>query len=240
MTAVRPEGSWKAQALRALGSPGALRVFDTPELVQWLATFGLKVPERTLRRALAEWESSGLVGRAARGLYLNGLASPLTLLEEAAPRLRQGAVVSLATVLGRAGALNNPTHWVTAVVPSDNSSRPVNELESESGSVFRFASLRHDLFLAPTDPLARDAFQPYAAVPTATPEKALLDWLYLSSRGRGAERWPLPPSHDWDMSLLDGPRLDRLATRLGLENELQQFRQGLEAGPRIRIRRKMG
>lgn len=233
--------SWKLQALRALAEPDAPRVFDAPELGQWLQSKGWDVSDRTVRRTLTEWDAATLLERAARGYYLNRQATPTPILEEVAPRLQKGAIVSLATVLGRAGVLNNPTHWVTAVVPSDNASRPPNEMDADKGSKFKFALMRADLLpsLASPDAFSKDALEPYASVPTATPEKALLDWLYVSSRGRGGNRWPLPPSHDWDISYLDEDRLWRLAQRMGLESELGQFRVGLEEHPRVRVRRTM-
>ena len=233
--------SWKIQALRALAEPDAPRVFDATELGKWLQTKGWDVPGRTVRRVLMEWDTAKLIERTARGYFLNHQASPAPTLEEVACRLHEGAIVSLTTVLGRAGVLNNPTHWVTAVVPSDNASRPPNEMDSENGSKFKFALMRPNLLPAPvrSDRFAKDALEPYATVPTATPEKALLDWLYVSSRGRGGNRWPLPPSHDWDIGGLDVERLDRLAKRMGLEDELGQFRVGLEEHPRIRVRRTM-
>lgn len=238
-TPASPALPWKFRALRLLAQDGAPRVFDSTALGQWLEGQGLSVPGRTLRRALNEWEGAALLTKAARGFYLNGQANPQPTLEEAAASIRAGAVVSLGTVLGRAGVLNNPTHWVTAVVPSDASSRPANEMESEGGSLFKFASMRPDLFAAPGTAFARDALEPYAAVPTATAEKALLDWLYVSSRGRGVNRWVLPASQDWDLDYLDSARLDRLAGAMGLEDELAQFKQGLEQSPRVRVRRTM-
>lgn len=233
--------SWKIHALRALAEPDAPRVLDVPTLDTWLQTKGMEIPHRTLRRALSEWDAANLIGRAARGYFLNGQATPEPGLEEVAPLLREGAIVSLSTVLGRAGVLNNPTHWVTAVVSSDNTSKPANEMEADNGSVFKFATMRADLLpqLDRSDAFARDALEPYTSAPTATPEKALLDWLYISSRGRGASRWPLPPSHDWDIGDLDTEKLDRLAQRMGLEDELSQFRVGLEQQPRVRVRRTM-
>lgn len=233
-----PSMSWKFQALRLLSEAAAPRVFDVAELDAWLRTRGLDVPDRTLRRGVAEWEAAGLVQRAVRGVYLNRQATPLPVLEEAAPRMRQGAVVSLGTVLGRAGVLNNPTHWVTAVVPSDNASKLPGEHEADDGSMFRFALLRADLVPTPGTDFAREALEPYAPVPTAVPEKALLDWIYVGSRGRGVSRWPLPPAHDWDVSGLDEGKLQSLAAHMGLTTELGQFLEDVGSQVRVKIRRR--
>ena len=231
-----PGMSWKISALRKL-SESTLRVFTAPELDLWLANEGFDIPVRTARRALQEWESAGLVERVATGIYLNKQLMPLPLPEEAARKLRPGAIVSLGTVLGRAGVLNNPIHWVTAVVPSsDGNSR--REVNMDSGSSFQFAQVRPDLLTSVRLGWGRDALETYAVVPTATPEKALLDWVYLASSPRGAARWALPPAHDWDISGLDEGRLERLSAHMGLEAELNQFRVAVEGEkPRINVRR---
>ena len=228
---------WKVRAIRSLGQEGAPRVFDPVELEAWLNAQLGELPRRTVRRALSEWEASGIVRRAARGLYLNLQAFPEPALEEVASRMRPGAVVSLSTVLGRAGVLNNPTHWVTAIVPSDSPSRPVNQIASDDGSMFVFALMKPELMAGPQDDWSADALEPYAAAPTATPEKALLDWLYVGGRGRGVERWAMPASHDWDVSYLDADRLSRLAERMNLSEELEHFLGGLESGPKIKPKR---
>lgn len=230
-----PALSWKLQAVRALGEPSAPRVFDQAQLRAWMASHGEVPPQRTLLRALGEWEAAGFIHRVARGLYLNRQARPIVLLDEAAAFLREGAVVSLATVLGRAGVLNNPTHWVTAIVPS--TAKGPAEIEADSGSFFRFGHVRPDLLPAPGTPEAADAYVPYAKARTATPEKALLDWLYLTSTPRGAVRWPLPPAHDWDLGDLDRGRLERLAQAMGLEPLLAEFEAGLTGHqPRVSMR----
>lgn len=62
------------------------------------------------------------------------------------------------------------------------------------------------------------------AHPRATPEKALLDWLYLA---RSLRSTLSPPSlQDVDLSELDKARLRRLAKTMGLEQALMQWREG--------------
>lgn len=231
-----PGMSWKIAALRKL-SESSLRVFTAPELDVWLQQEGFDVPVRTARRALQEWETAGIVDRVATGIYLNKQLLPLPLPEEAARKLRPGAIISLSTVLGRAGVLNNPTHWVTAVVPtSEGNAR--REVAMESGSSFQFAQIRPDLLPVSRVGWGKDALEPYAATRTATPEKALLDWIYLASSPRGMARWPLPPAHDWDISSLDTGRLERLSTHMGLAQELQQFEAALASEkPRVSVKR---
>lgn len=228
---------WKANAVRRLGTPGAPRVFGRKELADWLAQGGLHPNERTLLRALQEWEAQDVVGRPARGVYLNRQATPTPLLEDVAQALRPGAVVSLASVLGRAGVLNNPSYWITATLPSTAVKGPV-DVQASDGTVFRFAYMRPDLIAQPDAQWQSDAVDDSAFAPTATPEKALLDWLYLSSSARGAARWPLPALHDLSLDELDADRLDRLAARMELIEPLAQLRQAIDdERPRVKVRR---
>ena len=71
--------------------------------------------------ALARWSRdltrNGALQPVARGVFLNRLAGPAVHAAEAAQYLRRGAVVSLAWVLERSGALNNYGDTVTCVVP---------------------------------------------------------------------------------------------------------------------------
>lgn len=235
MTAPMP---WKMNMIRRLSEPTAPRVFSHADLVSWMQEMGVvEKHRRTLFRALKEWEHAGLIQRVVSGLYLNGQAHPLPTLEEAAGLLRPGAIVSLSTVLGRAGVLNNPTHWVTATVPSTQALTG-RDVEADNGTLFKFARMDPSLLPVKGESWAQDALQPYTAVPTATPEKALLDWLYLSTSPHGATRWPLPPVYDWDLSDLDSDKLTRLATRMGLMEVLSQFQAALEQeAPRVALRR---
>ena len=239
MSSPIPGVSWKFVVAGLMAQPEFPRVFNSGELEQTLQRHGMSPNPRTIRRTLKEWEVAGIVRRVAQGVYLNMQANPQPLLKEAVAKMRPGAIVSLATVLGDSGVLNNPTPWVMAVLPSDVKVRHENEVSSVSGAVFKFAYLRPDLIPNRGESWASDALEPYARVPTATPEKALLDWIYLSASSRGGGRWQLPASHDLDLDYLDSDRLERLASHMGLENELAQFRQGLESAPRLKIRRSM-
>lgn len=229
--------AWKTTALRLLGDPSAPRVFGREELIDYFAQHNLDIPLRTLLRGLREWESAQLVERIAQGVYLNAQHKfPVVTPAEAAHFLRKDAVLSLHYVLGNAGVLNNPSHWITCVLPSSNN-KAVTEVEMDNGLVFRFAYVQDEFF---NTQLKRDALQQYAQVPTATPEKALLDLLYLVASPRGSKRWSLPPVHDWDMDCLDHERLDRLAQQLNMEEPLRVFKDSLDNGsPRVRVARRV-
>lgn len=221
----------RSTALASLADPHAPRVMSPTGLRRWLEPRGLSWQLSTATEALGEWHRMGLVEKVRRGVYLNLRAAPRPTVDEAAPLLRQGAVISLQRVLGQAGVLNNPTDWVTSVLPMGQS-RAVGKIVTDRHT-FVFVGMRDDLVPTTDQAWADDAYQPYAPVRTATPEKALLDWLYLA---QVSPLWRMPPRQDIDLEELDSDRLDRLAQAMGLEAPLHAFRVGKPA-PQQRPRR---
>lgn len=217
------------RALELLAQPAAPRVMAPTPLREWLAAGGVEMGQPAIISALAQWQRLGLVDKIRHGVYLNLRAKPCPQPDEAAPRLREGAVVSLQRVLGQAGVLNNPSAWITCVLPLSQS-RAVGTIDT-GRHVFQFAGMRDDLLPSPTADWAEDAYQPYAQVTTATPEKALLDWIYLS---QASPLWRLPPRQDIEVEDMDAERLDRLATRMGLAEQLASF---VDNRPVLRRRR---
>ena len=217
----------KSSVLAALASPGAPRVFSPSSLQTWLADRQLIIPARTLSMSLIEWTQSGAMDRINSRVYLNGRARPRPTLDEAASHLRPGAVVSLQRALAHVGVLNDPSPWITATVSSADTTK-VGKVETDGGT-FRFATLPEAMVVRPGHALYQDAIdssRPWMA----TPEKALLDWLHLSSTPRGASSWPLPSAFDWNINILDQDRLDRLANGLGVSEMLFDFQGKIGLG----------
>ena len=108
---------WSTRLELLLAEPSALRVLDTPSIIQLARNVrqGISKPsvERWIRQAVAAIR----LQRVVRGLFLNRLITPPPQLCEAAVWPRPGAVISLQTALGDSGVWNNHTEWVTAVVP---------------------------------------------------------------------------------------------------------------------------
>lgn len=228
---------WRPMVERRLAKPDAPRVMSPETLAEWLDAQGLAAPARTLARALQAWCEKGLLSSPVRGVYLNRQVHPLVLPEEIAQLLRPGAILSMSTVLGRAGILNNPTYWISATLPTDATKGPV-DITLDDGRMLRFAYMRPDFIAGPGHPMAGDALDPDASAPSATPEKALLDWLYLSSSARGGSRWPLPALHDLDLDDLDAGRLDRLAGWMQMQGPLAQLRHAWDNDrPRVKVGR---
>lgn len=154
-----------------------------------------------------------------RGLYLNQLAAPRPLAAEAAGFIRTGAIVSLQTVLGEAGITNNFPDLVTSVIPHDrghvSSVRPVKAADIE----FRFHSMPVRLLNEQAGEL-EDRLDVDFKYLRATPEKALLDWLYL---GASPFSKIAGPPLDIEIERLQTSRLRRLAQSMELVEQLKAW-----------------
>jgi hypothetical protein len=179
-----------------------------------------KPPARnTLFRWVRDQVASGVLRPVTRGLYLNQLAAPKPLAAEAAGFIRTGAIVSLQTVLGEAGISNNFPDVVTSVIPHERgrvpSVRPVKAADIE----FRFHAMPARLLDAQAGEL-EDRMDLDVKYARATPEKALLDWLYL---GVSPYSKITTPPLDLEIERLDASRLRRLARSMDLAEELKNW-----------------
>ena len=217
--------AWKQALERQLSEPGAPAAITLGALSRAASIArGADIPDRTLHAWIADAIARNRLAPLVRGLYLNRFTSPPGRLADAVPHVRRDAVVSLHTALDEAGAYNNPPHGVTAVVPLDiGPTRPrVGTVTTAQGPVYVRAIPRHILEAgAVEDRLDLDRGH---AHPRATPEKALLDWLYLARSPRSTLSPPL--LQDVDIGELDKARLRRLAKAMGLEQTLTRWREG--------------
>jgi hypothetical protein len=214
---------WTTRLELALADSAALRVLDKTSVVRLARDARPDVSEATVERWIQEAVSANRLLRVVRGLYLNRLISPPAQLSEAAVWLRPGAVISLQTVLGDAGVWNNFTDWVTPVVPlSPRYTIPsLGRLETAAG-IFVFRGLPETILEGGRE---EDRLASGATYRRATPEAALLHWLYLcnSPRSRMSE-----PPLDMDLAILNAQRLERLARAMQLSGVLEGwlFRAG--------------
>lgn len=209
---------WTTRLELALSEPTALRVLDKRSIVRVAKDARAEVSDPTVERWIQEAVSANRLRRVVRGLYLNGLINPPATLSEAAVWLRPGAIVSLQTVLGDAGVWNNFTDWVTAVVPlSRRYTTPSLGRIETAGGVFVFRGVPESILEAGRD---EDRLVTNVSYRRATPEAALLHWLYLSNSPRS--RMSAPPL-ELDLDLLNRQRLKRLAGAMGLAELLAAF-----------------
>lgn len=182
---------------------------------------GGPVPASSLTHWLKTARTRNKLLPVVAGLYLNRYRASPGSLADAVHWLRADAIVSLNTVLGDAGILNNPSQLVTAVVPL-NRGAPLPKLGrqvTQAGTVQFFGLPRRILDAGETD----DRLEPVASRDhaRATSEKALLDWLYLAKSPRS--RRTSPPKSDIDLALLNRRRLKRLAMAMDIKLELDTW-----------------
>lgn len=233
---------WQMALEAALSADDAPAVLDRDLLGRLSRTSraGDPVPVSSLTHWLKAARARGKLQPVVAGLYINRFRARPGTLEDAAHWLKLDAVLSLNTVLGDAGVLNNPSHTVTAVVPIDPGAPPpkLGRMPTRAGMLQFFGLPRRILEAGePEDRLAASIGEDHVR---ATPEKALLDWLYLGLSPRS--RRTLPPKEDIDLDLLDRVRLKRLARTMGLEEALADWLAGRRRSkrPEGRLRRRGG
>lgn len=210
---------WTTRLELAFAAPDALRVFDKASIVRLARGVRASLSGPTIERWIQDAVSANRLQRVVRGLYLNRLIHPPAQLCEAAIWLRPGAVVSLQTVLGDSGVWNNFTDWVTAVVPLSRryTTPSLGRLETAAG-IFIFRGLPEAILETGRD---EDRLVSGATYRRATPEAALLHWVYLSNSPRSDLS---TPPFDLDLGLLDLRRLKRLSSAMHLSESLATWR----------------
>ncbi len=209
---------WTTRLELALGKPAALRVLDKRSIVRVARDVQPDISEPTVERWIQEAISAGRLQRVVRGLYLNRMIDPPAQLCEAAVWLRPGAEISLQTVLGDSGVWNNFTDWVTAVVPlAQRYTTPSLGRQETAAGTFVFRGLPEPVLEAGRE---EDRLVSGVTYRRATPEAALLHWLYLSNSPRSRMS---PPPLDVDLDALDRRRLSRLARAMRLSEPLEQW-----------------
>jgi hypothetical protein len=182
-----------------------------------------KLPARnTLFRWIREQTKNGALRPVTRGLYINQLARPLPTAADAAAFVRGGAIVSLQTVLGEAGVTNNYSDIVTCVLPHSKDHKPSVRPVKAERIEFRFHAMPARFVDEHAGELA-DRMDLDFKYPRATPEKALLDWIYL---GASARTKIAGPPFDIDADRLKRVRLQRLAKAMSLESQLKTYLEG--------------
>jgi hypothetical protein len=178
-----------------------------------------KAARNTIFKWIRQQTDAGVLRPVTRGLYLNQLARPQPAAAEAANFVRSGAIVSLQTVLGDGGVTNSYSDIITSVLPVRGgvaqSSRPV----VANGIEYRFHVMPSRL-LDDEAGAVEDRMDLDVLYPQASPEKALMDWIYLGASPRTKLA---PPPLDIDLERLDKRRLKRLADRMKLSDQLGEY-----------------
>lgn len=227
--------SWKLHAEARL-MRGETPAVLTTGMLEMLAVDGAPEPpsKPTFQRWVQQLVQSQKLRPVIRGVYLNRLGHRDVSPAAAAHWIRSRSIVSLTWVLEQAGLTNNFGDTMTCVIPTDPSwpNPQISDRQTAAGT-FRFFAMPAHLTDERTGPLEdiRDLRFDY---PRTTPEKALLDWIYLGASPRS--RMTRPPL-DLETEPLNRARLKRIARRMGIVNELQAWqeeRARFQADPDVR------
>lgn len=217
---LRGSVEWKFSLMGGLATQGTPRVFTAAALLDFVHRYRPSASASTARAVADALVAAGALRRVSSGLFLNMRALPPADLTEAASHIRSGAVISLHSVLGACGFLNNPSAVVMAVLPSSAAQRPrLGDVKTSSGDRFRFYGLA-EKFFPETDADRWGLLQPGRPCATFRPEAALLQWLHLA----GMQRSSLTaPPLDVDMEAVDVELLNSLAKRWELSHQLEHW-----------------
>lgn len=138
---------WRYELLGLLGSSEFTRVCTTEELARLIRRVRPRANDNTIHSAISGLMKADALQKVSRGLYLNCRCRPAVEVAEASQHIRRGSIVSLESVLGECGFLNNPSAIVTAVVPQYPGQAPnVGLIKTSGGQVFRFHALPQQFF----------------------------------------------------------------------------------------------
>lgn len=212
---------WQDQVRKALIASDAPHVVTAQDLKSYaLVAAGNAPPPASFVRWVRRQTDNGALQPVTRGVYLNRLAGPIVHPAEAAQYIRRGAIVSLAWVLERSGALNNFGDTVTCVVPQVSGMAPPKVGErSTIAAPFRFYAMPRAILESGAANIG-DVQDLAHAYPRATPERALLDWIYLGRSKRS--RLPMPP-FDIQLGGMSIARLNRVAKAMGVDDAWRQW-----------------
>jgi len=174
--------------------------------------------DRTVSRVIQSLLKAGALKCIMRDVYSNSMATPAPTLAEVAGRLREGAVVSLGTVLGESGIANNPSRVCVAVVPASSGDVAMKRTVESPFGDWRFHVMRDAIFFAGEE---TDRLDSRFSYPRATPERAFCDSLWFSTRVRSGKL--SSPPLDSDLSGRDEDRLSRLVDAMGLQSPYEDW-----------------
>lgn len=205
-----------SEARRVLDREGVAALYD--EAVRISGGEGSIPSNQTTTRFADRLIASGLLSRVQRDLYANRAIEPAVQPNELTPKLRDGAVVGLYTVLGEIGIAHNPSRVVTALMPASSRSIGLKRRVETPVGDFRFIGISEEIFFAGSE---ADRLDPIFSYPRATPERAFCDWIYLAAQ-RGPGKIASPPL-DLAAEELDQDRVGRLADAMGVRGYVEAW-----------------
>lgn len=144
----------------------------------------LEVKPSSLRTKISRLTQKEVLQRVGRGLYT--VFGQVVIPEEVAPKLYYPSYLSLRTVLSKEGVVNQIPQQVYLITPRKTYQTKI----LETSIIYR--KISKDLFFG---------YYLDQNIPTAYPEKALLDLIYFVSLGKETSNW-----NEMDFSRLDKER----------------------------------
>lgn len=217
------EVDWRFRLIATLVGPQTPRVLRRAKIADLVREVKPGCTTLHVREAIAGLIHCKTISAVGDDLFVNLRTLPYVSIMEAAQVIRPGAVVSLISVLGECGFLNNPTRIVTAVIPQDDEVSPICDEVIHGEHEFRFVGLPRRFFPV-TDDDERYMSQQGRFCAVAKPELALLQWLYLLG-ARSPQQIPIlgPIPFDVDFEMLDLDLVRELAARLSLSSQLAEL-----------------
>jgi hypothetical protein len=232
--------AWKLRleaALMSRETPEVLTIGMLQMLMRnALAAEDSEPSDATFQRWLREMAAARKLLQVIRGVYLNRMGHNDVSPAAASHWIRARSVVSLAWVLEQAGVTNNFGDTITCVIPTDPTwTNPQISDRKTALATFRFFAMPARLVnVGEVTERLDDIQDPRFDYQRSTPEKALMDWIYL---GASARSRLTPPPMDLDIRLLDKRRLARLARCMGIEGQFDEWQStyaACQAAPDVR------
>lgn len=221
----------------SLRGPFKPRIMSAVELYEFWSKEHPSLQVKSLYLAANKMIRLGLLKRIRNNVYVNLQAVPAVQNHEIAVHFEPEAVITMHSALYQSGALNNPSRIVTAVIPVEVRRRGSMEsripgrrmqISTSECDIWGFYIPKKLVSSVEMDP--SDAYVLGLPYRMATPEKALLDWIYIGELrrtevykdGLEMELTGLPPL-DIDLKVFDIKKLNRLARVMDLKSALSDW-----------------
>lgn len=172
--------------------------------------------KKTCHLLIDEYSKNNLITEIHPGLYINDCKTPYPQHEEAALAIDQNAIISMHSILGEYGIINNTSDIITSVV-----NKPIQKdffYIKNNNRKFRFYPINFNdknLKLSKNDLLIE---HPY--IKKYVPEKAFCDMLFLA---QSFENDKITPPLDSDYDSLDTDKVLFIAQKMNIDTSLKQW-----------------
>ena len=210
--------SWRRGIIERFLLPSAPRVQTLDSFMHTAKEIMPGIPDSAVRCIVDDLEDI-LFRKVPGDILLNLKAFPEPTYGDAIPLIAKGAVVSLQTVLGDCGMLNGYT-------PNYYCVQPASKMGGKWETKMDLGAVRIDCIAIPDEvlkvgPESRRLEYGFH-YPRATPEAALVHWMYLAHLSD--IHFP-EPSTEADISSFDIEILELLASPLNLWEAIQEWMQ---------------